>query len=151
MKALLVTDIQNDFLPGGALPVPRGDEVVPVINRLMDEFDLVIACKDWHPEDHASFSKWPPHCIQETWGADFSPDLRLDKIEKVFLKGQNRDQEGYSAFEDTGLAEYLCEKDVDTLYIVGLATDYCVKHTAADATALGFSVHIIDEGCRAIG
>ena len=152
MKALLVVDVQRDFCPGGALAVPKGDEVVPVINELMDKFPLVVASKDWHPEDSEHFKKWPKHCIQNTKGAEFHPDLKEEKIHKVFLKGTSQKDDGYSAFEATNedLEKYLKEKGVKELYVVGLATDYCVRASALDAVKKGFDVYVIREGIRAV-
>lgn len=156
-KALILVDLQNDFLPGGALAVPHGDEVIPVANRLMDEpYDHIIATKDWHPADHISFDQWPAHCVQDTHGAAFPPTLRLDPIDKIIHKGADPKIESYSAFFDndkqtaTGLHQYLSVLHISTLHIMGLATDYCVKYTVLDACALGYNVMVIREGCRAI-
>src|SRR5277367_3833051 len=131
MKALLIVDVQNDFCPGGTLAVPEGDKVVPVINQLMDQFPIVVASKDWHPKDTVHFQKWPPHCVQGTKGAEFHPGLDASKVQKIFLKGNHNKDDGYSAFEATNdnLAAFLKKKEVTDLYIVGLATDYCVKAT----------------------
>ena len=152
MRALLVVDVQNDFCPGGALAVPKGDRVVPVINELMAEFELVVASKDWHPENSVHFDKWPKHCIKETEGAEFHPDLKIAKIDKVFLKGTKDKDDGYSAFEATNLdlAQYLNEKEVKELYISGLATEYCVKETALAAAKKGFEVYVIEEAIAGI-
>ena len=150
MKALLLIDVQNDFLPGGALAVPHGDEIIPIINELMKEFDLVVASKDWHPPSHASFTRWPVHCVQGTPGAEFPEGLDSAKIEKVFLKGDDPDIDAYSAFQCTGLADFLKERGVDTVYIAGLAREYCVKSSAAEAEKLGFTVHVIEEACRGL-
>ena len=152
MRALLVVDVQNDFCPGGALAVPKGDRVVPVINELMAEFELVLASKDWHPENSVHFDKWPKHCIKETEGAEFHPDLKIAKIDKVFLKGTKDKDDGYSAFEATNLdlAQYLNEKEVKELYISGLATEYCVKETALAAVKKGFEVYVIEEAIAGI-
>jgi nicotinamidase/pyrazinamidase len=175
-SALLIVDIQNDFLPGGALGVENGDEVIPVANKLMDHFDLVIATKDWHPATHKSFAAnhpwrkpgqiidlngidqilWPIHCVQGSFGAEFSGQLQKDKIEKVFYKGTDPEIDSYSAFFDnghlkaTGLGDYLKEKGVEEIYIVGLATDYCVKYSTLDALKLGFEVHVVIDGVRGI-
>ncbi|MCH9627029.1 MAG: Nicotinamidase [Chlamydiales bacterium] len=157
MKALLIVDVQNDFLPGGALAVPHGDEVIPFINALLDRFDLIVATKDWHPEEHMSFTHWPVHCVQDTRGAEWPSQLAAHKITQVFYKGSDPGIDSYSAFYDneqkheTGLASYLKERGVDELYVVGLATDYCVKYTVLDALKLGFKVTVLEEGCRAIG
>src|SRR5579859_2188035 len=135
MKALLIVDVQNDFCPGGTLAVPEGDKVVPVINRLEDAFPLVVASKDWHPKDTVHFQKWPPHCIQNSRGAEFHPGLETAKIQETFLKGTYNRDDGYSAFEATSndLEKYLREKGVMELYVTGIATDYCVKASALDA------------------
>jgi len=176
MKALLLVDIQNDFCPNGALEVPRGDEVVPVANRLMDRFDLVVATKDWHPADHKSFAAqhpwrkpgdvidlngleqilWPMHCVQESYGSEFHKDLNTDKIDHIVYKGVDPEIDSYSGFYDnghrkaTGLAEYLRDKGVDELYIVGLAADVCVYYTVLDALELGFKTHLVTDGVRGI-
>ncbi len=124
MKDLLIIDVQNDFCPGGALGAPGTDEVVPVINELLGsgEFDRVLASKDWHPEETVHFEKWPPHCVRNTRGAEFHPDLKHDKIDKIFYKGTGNKDDGYSAFEATNedLEEYLKGQNVDTLYVAGL-------------------------------
>src|SRR3954468_12732007 len=153
MNALIIVDVQNDFVPGGALPVPEGDKVLPVINNLQPKFDLVVATQDWHPASHGSFAAnhpgkkpgdviqlkglpqilWPVHCVQNTTGAAFVPTLDAKRIAKVFPKGTDPQVDSYSGFFDngrqkaTGLAEYLKQRGVTELYIVGLATDYCVK------------------------
>jgi len=159
MRALLLVDIQNDFLPGGALAVPEGDQVVHVANALMSRFDLVLATKDWHPQDHCSFAAshagrrvgetiehnglqqilWPVHCVHDTDGAAFPKSLHAREIDHVILKGLDRDIDSYSGFFDngrrqaTGLADFLASSNVDRLFVMGLATDYCVKFTAMDA------------------
>ncbi|MEN3027045.1 MAG: nicotinamidase [Chlorobiota bacterium] len=152
MKALLIVDVQNDFCPGGALAVPEGDAVVPVINRLMDAFPLVVASKDWHPTETTHFQKWPPHCVQGTWGAEFHPRLRADKIDQVLLKGTGTQDDGYSAFEATNvnLAEYLRQRGVTELYITGLATDYCVRASTLDALREGFRTYVVTDAIRAV-
>jgi nicotinamidase/pyrazinamidase len=152
MRALLIVDVQKDFCPGGALAASEGDAVVPVINSLLDHFDLVIASKDWHPADTEHFLKWPKHCVQETPGADFHPGLRAEKIGQVFLKGTSHKDDGYSFFEATNLdpEKYLHDQHVDELYICGLATDYCVKASALDALAKGFHVSIIEDAVRGV-
>jgi nicotinamidase/pyrazinamidase len=152
MKALLIVDVQNDFCPGGALPVPDGDAVVPVINSLMDAFPLVLASKDWHPPQTVHFEKWPPHCVQGTPGAEFHPQLRTDKIQLVLLKGTGNRDDGYSAFEATNvnLAEYLRQQGVTELYITGLATDYCVRATTLDAVREGFRTYVVTDAVRAV-
>lgn len=176
MRALLLVDIQNDFVPGGALAVPNGDHVVPVANRLIRKFELVVATKDWHPADHGSFASqhpghkvgdtidlnglqqtlWPDHCIQNTAGADFVEGLDTDAIARVFFKGTDSDTDSYSGFFDngcrkaTGLGDFLRERDVTELFAVGLATDYCVKFTVLDALDLGFQVRLVEDGCRGV-
>jgi nicotinamidase/pyrazinamidase len=175
-EALLLVDIQKDFLPGGALAVPDGDAIIPVANELIPQFNLVLACKDWHPHDHGSFASrypgkkpgdvimlsgleqilWPDHCVIDTPGAEFAPGLDTNGIHKIFLKGTDPAIDSYSAFfdnghrKDTGLGSYLKEKAVENVYIVGLATDYCVKFTALDAQELGFKTTVIKQGVRAV-
>ncbi|HOA41557.1 MAG: nicotinamidase [Halanaerobiales bacterium] len=151
-KALLIIDLQNDFCPGGKLAVPGGDEIVPVVNGLMDKFPLVLASKDWHPEDSVHFERWPLHCVRDTEGAAFHPGLRSEEIDKIFLKGTESKDDGYSAFEATNhdLEEYLKEKGVEELYLTGLATEYCVRASALDAVRKGFKVNIVLEGVRGI-
>lgn len=154
--ALLIIDTQNDFLPGGALAVPDGDEILPRLNELVDsgEFDLVVATRDWHPADHGSFAEhggpWPPHCVQGTEGAEISAALPHDRIDVVIDKGDDPQTEGYSGFQDTELADVLRGRGIDTVTVVGLATDYCVKHTARDALGEGFEVRIDRAGVRGI-
>ena len=155
-RALLIIDTQNDFLPGGALAVPAGDEILPRVRELIGsgDYDLVVATRDWHPADHASFAEqggpWPPHCVQRTRGAEISDELPRDRIDVVVDAGYEPELEGYSGFEETDLATVLRERDIDTVTIVGLATDYCVKHTARDALAEGFDVVIDRAGIRGI-
>lgn len=152
MRALLVVDVQNDFCPGGALAVPQGDKVVPVINRLMDHFDLIIASKDWHPPQTVHFQKWPVHCVQNTQGAEFHPDLQSSKIEQVFFKGTGNKDDGYSAYEATNLdlGKYLKAKGVTELYVTGLATDYCVRASALDAVRNGFTTYVVTDAVEAV-
>ena len=151
-KALMVIDVQNDFCPGGALPVPEGDRVVPVINRLMDQFDLVVATRDWHPEQTAHFGKWPVHCVRNTPGAQFHPDLDTSGVDKVVSKGTGTKDDGYSAFEteELDLAAWLREQGVEELYFTGLATEYCVKASALDAVKHGFKTFVITDAIRGI-
>lgn len=175
-KALILVDIQNDFCPGGALEVASGDEVVPVANRVAKHFELVIATQDWHPADHGSFASnhdgakpgevidldgleqvlWPDHCVQGSPGAMFREDLDTGAVTKVFQKGTDPTVDSYSAFYDnghrksTGLTEFLEEHDVQDVYIMGLATDYCVKFTALDARRDGFTSLLIEDGCRGV-
>ncbi len=152
MRALLIVDVQNDFCPGGTLAVPEGDKVIPVINKLMGSFPLVIASKDWHPEDSVHFKKWPPHCVQNTPGADFHPQLDVSKIKKVFLKGTLNKDDGYSAFEATSanLSQFLKKEKVEDLYVAGLATDYCVKATALDADKYGLEAFVVEDAVAAV-
>ena len=176
MNALIVVDLQNDFCPGGALPVPEGDRIVAVINQLQRRFDLVVATQDWHPANHGSFAAnhagkkpgdtielagrpqvlWPTHCVQDTPGAEFHPQFDTSRIARVFRKGVDSDVDSYSGFFDngrrksTGLGEYLKEQGVDSVYVCGLATDYCVKFTALDAVQLGFETFLIADACRGV-
>ncbi len=176
MKALILVDLQNDFCPGGALAVNGGDEVIAIANRVQSHFDLVVATQDWHPADHGSFAVnnegyevgdlimlggqpqmlWPEHCVAGSPGAEFVAGLDRDKISMVFPKGTDPEIDSYSGFFDnghlkaTGLATYLREKAVNTVYIMGLATDYCVKYTAMDARDEGFEVLLIEDGCRGV-
>lgn len=177
-RALVVIDVQNDFCPGGALAVPAGDAVVPVINRLIASgyFSLVVATQDWHPADHRSFASqhpgksvgelgelngspqvmWPDHCVQSTSGAELHPSLEASAIDKIFLKGEIRQVDSYSGFFDndgksaTGLGDYLKQEGVDEVYVCGLATDYCVKFTALDSRKLGFSTFLIEDAARGV-
>jgi nicotinamidase/pyrazinamidase len=151
MDALLIIDFQNDFTPGGALAVAGGDEIAAPLDLLLDQFDLVIATRDWHPADHSSFSGvWPVHCVQGTPGAELHPSLDRAKVDVVVDKGQDAASEGYSAFQDTGLAELLRSRGVDRLYVAGLATDYCVKHTVLDALREHFDVVVIEDAIRGV-
>jgi nicotinamidase/pyrazinamidase len=155
-EALLVIDFQNDFVPGGALPVPDGDAIARRVNELIDSgrFDLVIATRDWHPADHASFKDqggpWPPHCVQGTPGAELYESLDRAKIDHVVDVGSGRHDEGYSGFEKSDLAQILRDNDVNAVTVVGLATDYCVRATALDALKEGFAVTVDSEGVRGI-
>jgi nicotinamidase/pyrazinamidase len=155
-RALLIIDFQNDFTPGGALAVPDGDAIAGRVNELLDsgDFDLVVATRDWHPPDHESFREqggpWPPHCVQGTPGAELHPSVPRDKVDVVVNAGYRPELEGYSGFEETDMAAVLRDHDVDEVTVVGLATDYCVKHTAADALAQGFRVTIDRGGIRGI-
>jgi nicotinamidase/pyrazinamidase len=176
MNALIIVDLQNDFLPGGALPVPHGDEVIPLANELQSRFDVVVATKDWHPPDHGSFAAnhpgkkpgdrvmldgieqilWPVHCVQNTRGAEFAHSFDTSGIAHVFHKGIERNIDSYSTFFDnahrrhTGLADYLKERSIKNIYLMGLALDYCVKYSALDARHLGLNTHVIIDGCRGI-
>jgi nicotinamidase/pyrazinamidase len=149
---VLVVDVQNDFCPGGSLPVPDGDEVIPFINRLIDEFDSVVASKDYHPEESVHFEDWPKHCVKETEGAEFHPDLDTEQINKVFYKGTENADDGYSAFEATNddLEEYLNDQGLVGVIVVGLATDYCVKNTAIEASELGFTTIVPLQGTKGV-
>lgn len=156
--ALIVVDVQNDFLPGGALPVPRGDEVVPVLDALVHRFRAaglpVFATRDWHPVGHHSFRQqggpWPPHCVAGSPGAAFPPDLSLPAGVEVVSKGRRPDDPGYSAFAGTELESRLRQEAVRRLFVGGLATDYCVLHTVRDALASGFEVALLLPAMRAV-
>jgi len=176
MKALILVDIQNDFLPGGALAVPNGHEIVPIVNELVNNFPLVIATQDWHPANHGSFASvhpgkrpfelahlaglpqvlWPNHCVQGTTGAEFSKDLSGNCIEAIFRKGTDRTIDSYSGFFDngkkkaTGMGSYLKGVGVEHIFVVGLAGDYCVGYTALDALEMGFMVTIVEDAIRSI-
>jgi nicotinamidase/pyrazinamidase len=155
-RALLVIDFQNDFCPGGALAVPHGDEIAPHVKELIDSgrFDYVFATRDWHPADHDSFEAqggpWPPHCVQDSEGAELHPSLDRSKIDVVVDAGFRPDLEGYSGFEETDLERALRERGVDEVTVVGLATDYCVRATALDALREGFDVTIDTAAVRGI-
>jgi nicotinamidase/pyrazinamidase len=176
MRALICVDIQNDFCPGGSLEVKEGDQVIPVANKLMAHFDLVVATQDWHPANHKSFAAmhpwrypgdvidlnglqqilWPIHCVQGSFGAEFAPGLNTDAFEAVFVKGTDTEIDSYSGFFDnghrkaTGLGDYLKEKGVNEVYILGLALDVCVKFTVLDALGLGFKTYLVEDGCRGV-
>jgi nicotinamidase/pyrazinamidase len=173
---LLVVDVQNDFCPGGSLPVPNGHEVVPLINRLASRFAHVMLTQDWHPRRHQSFASthpgrkpfdtvavaygpqvlWPDHCVQGTSGAEFHPDLGIPHAELVLRKGYHRAIDSYSAFYEndrttpTGLAGYLRERGLGRIFVVGLAFDFCVRYSAEDARREGFGVVVIEDACRGI-
>ena len=151
-RALIIVDVQNDICPGGALAVNNGDSVVPVINRLMDRFELVISSQDWHPRETVHFDKWPPHCIAGTEGAAYHPALNSDRIDLRLLKGTENRDDGYSAFEATNssLTDYLHAEGVQTLYVCGLTTDYCVKATALDALLEGFHTCVVTDAIAAV-
>jgi nicotinamidase/pyrazinamidase len=175
-RALILVDIQNDFIPGGALAVTEGDRVVPIANRVQGAFDLVVATQDWHPANHGSFASqhpgkkpgdvidlngiaqvlWPDHCVQGSKGAEFHPRLDTTRFAKSFQKGVDPEIDSYSGFFDnghrrgTGLAEYLRSRNITDVYIAGLATDYCVKFTSLDARTLGLNVFVIEDGCRGV-
>ena len=155
-EGLLIIDFQNDFCPGGALPVEDGDGIAGRVGELIDSgrFDLVVATRDWHPADHASFREqggpWPPHCVQGTPGAELHPSLDASKIDHVVDVGSGREDEGYSGFEKSRLAGILRGAGIDAVTVVGLATDYCVRATALDALREGFAVTVDREGIRGI-
>ncbi len=154
--ALIIVDFQRDFLPGGALAVAGGDEIAPLLHELVvwGGYELVIATRDWHPADHSSFvaqgGPWPAHCVQDTPGAELHLDA-LWPIDLIVDKGQDPLTEGYSGFEGTKLAEILRDFEIDAVTVVGLATDFCVKHTALDALKAGFAVTVIADATRAVG
>lgn len=173
--ALILIDLQNDFLPGGSFAVARGDEVIAVANEMQAFFQYVIATQDWHPKNHGSFATthqrkegevieldgieqilWPVHCVQNTHGAELTSDLITDNVQYFCKAGENPNIDSYSGFFDnkhkraTGLSDHLREEGIIHLYIMGLATDYCVKYTVLDGCALGFEVSVIRDGCRAI-
>ena len=152
MKALMIVDLQNDFCPGGALPAPEGDKVVPVINKLMKTFDHIIASKDWHPEDSVHFTRWPKHCIKNTKGAEFHPDLNTENIDFVFLKGTEGEDDGYSAFDATNenFIEYLKRNHITDLYVTGLTTEFCVKETALDAARHDFNTFVVRDAVEGV-
>jgi nicotinamidase/pyrazinamidase len=155
-QALVIVDFQNDFCPGGALAVPDGDAIAGRLNELAgsDDYDLVVATRDWHPPDHGSFADqggtWPVHCVAGTPGAELHHALDPTPIDAVIDKGQARDTEGYSGFEHTDLAQLLRERDIDRVTVVGLATDYCVKNTALDALREGFHVTVDSTAARGV-
>lgn len=153
--ALIVVDVQRDFCPGGALAVPHGDDVVPVINRLLGLTDwLTVATRDWHPADHCSFTAqggiWPPHCVAGTEGAAFHPALDRSRIRTVVSKAVTRDAEAYSGFQGTDLAALLAARGIRRVFVCGLATDYCVKATALDARRAGLDVVVIEDAVRGV-
>jgi nicotinamidase/pyrazinamidase len=153
-KALLIIDFQNDFVPGGALAVEEGDEIAEPIRRLADEVDVIVATRDWHPPDHASFETqggpWPIHCVQGTPGAQLHASIDDLDIEAIVDVGRERDDEGYSGFENSDLARILRDRDVDEVYVVGLATDYCVRASAIDACREGFDVTVVSDAVRGV-
>ena len=176
MTALLLIDIQLDFLPGGALAVPDGDAILPLLNALQPRFDLVVATQDWHPAGHRSFASthpgqpvfgeiewqglpqrlWPDHCVQGSPGAALHPGLDLNRVEAIFRKGTDPDLDSYSAFFDnghrraTGLSAYLRARGITRVAVAGLASDYCVYFTAKDARAEGFEVAVLADATRGI-
>src|SRR5690606_17269690 len=176
MRALIIVDVQNDFVTGGKLEVANGEQIIPLVNELAGKFELVVATQDWHPQDHKSFASqhpgkqpfekivlggldqmlWPDHCVQESHGAAFHPQLKTDRTEAIFRKGMDPGIDSYSGFYDnghrksTGLAGYLKEREVKKVYVCGLAADYCVYFTARDAIECGFQASIIEDATRAI-
>jgi nicotinamidase/pyrazinamidase len=176
MKALIIADIQNDFLPGGALAVPEGDAVIPVANKIQAAFQLIVAAQDWHPPNHGSFAAnhpgkkpyeqidlnglpqtlWPVHCVQNTIGAAFANRLKKERIARVFQKGTDPGIDSYSGMFDnghrksTGMGEWLKQNGASELFVCGLATDYCVKFTALDAVQFGFKTFFIEDASRGI-
>lgn len=177
MKALILIDLQNDFMPGGALAVPDGFDCVKAANIAQRFFKIVVATKDWHPEQHISFAShhagkkpgdtielfgqdqclFPVHCVQHTFGAALVRDLEQSQIQHVVTKGEDINLDSYSAFFDnahrheTGLANYLKQWSVDEIYLLGVTTEYCIKYSAIDAQSLGFKTNVIIDGCRGIG
>lgn len=153
-KALIVTDLQNDFCEGGSLEVDGSRNIAEPVNTLIELFDLVVACQDWHPVDHISFTTrggpWPPHCIQNTWGADITNDIDQSSIAKVFKKADQPDAEAYSAFDGTGMADFLRQQGVVHIYVAGLTTDYCVRTTVLDGIREGFEVTVARDAIRAV-
>jgi nicotinamidase/pyrazinamidase len=176
MRALIIVDVQNDFTSGGRLEVPGGEAVVPVINQLLNHFDLVVATQDWHPPAHKSFASshpgkkpfdtimleglkqvlWPDHCVQSSPGAEFHPELKMESVEAIFRKGMDTSIDSYSGFYDnghkkaTGLAGYLHSRQISAVYVCGLAGDYCVSFTARDAIREGFDTFLIEDATRSI-
>ena len=176
MNALIIVDVQNDFLPGGSLAVKDGFDIIPVINSIQTKFDLVVATQDWHPAEHKSFASnhpgkkpfveidldglsqvlWPDHCVQETTGAEFSNQLDSKRIEAIFRKGMDKNIDSYSGFFDngkrksTGLAPYLKGRNITSIFVAGLAADFCVYFTAMDALEQGFQTSIITDATKAI-
>jgi nicotinamidase/pyrazinamidase len=176
MKTLLIVDLQNDFMPGGALAVPDADQIVPIINKLLPHFDLILATQDWHPENHVSFAVnhpgkkvgdrievqgvtqilWPVHCVRNTKGAELVSTLQKERIASLFYKGTDKLIDSYSAFFDnahkrsTGLYDYLASRNIEEIYVAGVATDYCVLYSVLDALKLGLQVHVITDACRGI-
>ncbi|MEB2786848.1 bifunctional nicotinamidase/pyrazinamidase [Algoriphagus persicinus] len=175
-SALLIIDVQNDFLPGGALAVTNGDEVVPVINSLQEKFNFIVATQDFHPADHGSFAAnhdgkspgevielsglsqilWPIHCVQGSEGIEFHEELNPIRWKAIFQKGKNPEVDSYSGFfdnarrEDTGLGDFLQNEGIMNVFVTGLAQDYCVKFTALDAVSLGFKTYLITDATRAV-
>jgi nicotinamidase/pyrazinamidase len=176
MHALILVDIQNDFMPGGPLAVPGGDEIIPLVNELQNSFSLIVATQDWHPQSHKSFASnhpgkkafesiilhgleqvlWPDHCIQGSIGAQIHPSVIVNKVEAIFRKGMDSEIDSYSGFYDngykksTGLAWYLRERKIKKVFVCGLAADYCVYYTAKDSLKENFETYFIEDATRAI-
>ena len=176
MEALLIIDVQNDFCPGGALEVPNGNQIIPTINKLSKKFDIVIQTQDWHPDSHSSFASshqdketfetiempygqqvlWPDHCIQGSHGADFHSHLETSRSQLIIRKGFRKNIDSYSAFYEndetttTGLSGYLRERGIETLYAVGLATDFCVKWSVIDGIKEGFNIFVVEDAVKGI-
>jgi nicotinamidase/pyrazinamidase len=175
-SALLIVDVQNDFLPGGALAVAQGDEVIPVINALQEKFNFIVATQDFHPEDHGSFAAnhegknvyeeiklnglpqtlWPVHCVQGSKGSEFHEELNPVRWKAIFQKGKNSEVDSYSGFfdnarrGDTGLGDFLQNEGIMNVFVTGLALDFCVKFTALDSVSLGFNTYLITDASRAV-
>jgi len=155
-EALIVVDMQRDFMPGGALPVPRGDRIIPTINECIKLFyrrgALIVATRDWHPPNHVSFKEnggpWPRHCVRNTSGAEFVVELPSDTV--IISKATEPDKEAYSGFEGTELAEILRKNGIKKIYVCGVAAEYCVRATAIDALKLGFEVHLLKDAVKGI-
>jgi len=176
MNALLIVDVQNDFCPGGVLQVPEGDTIIPIINKLSKKFATVIQTQDWHPAGHASFASthpekaaydtlkmpygnqvlWPDHCVQETQGAAFHPDLNTRQTQLIIRKGFRKQVDSYSAFFEndhttpTGLRGYLHDRNIDSLFVTGLATDFCIKWSVLDGLKQGFRIRVVEDAVRGI-
>ena len=176
MKALIIVDVQNDFLENGSLAVPNGNQIIPIINEIQNDFDLIVVTQDWHPSDHKSFAKehpgkkefetidlngleqvlWPVHCVQGSFGAEFHQELNTNSVEAIFRKGMDPEIDSYSGFFDngkrknTGLFGYLKDRNVSEIFVCGLAADFCVYFTAQDALDLGFQTTILKEATKPI-
>jgi nicotinamidase/pyrazinamidase len=174
MKALLLVDLQNDLLPGGAIPVPQGDAILPLVNQLQGAFRLVVATQDWHPPNHKSFAVhhpgrkpgdtvvlkkvphrlWSAHCVQTTRGAELAPGLMMNRVNRVFRRGTEPELDGYSAYFDnghtraTGLSDYFRDKRVTDVYVAGLGTEDCIKATVMDSISFGLNTFVIEDACR---
>ncbi|MDW8048457.1 MAG: bifunctional nicotinamidase/pyrazinamidase [Nitrososphaerota archaeon] len=156
--ALIIVDVQIDFCPGGMLPVPEGDKIVPILNRYINKFRsagaTIVATRDWHPPNHCSFREqggsWPPHCIQETEGAMFHRELDVSAFDKIVSKASTPSKEAYSGFDGTDLEEYLKSRNIRRVFIGGLATDYCVKSTVLDAVRMGFQTYLLEDAVKGV-